>query len=103
VPAGSAGNLFWRGGVAGNPNTWDVATTTNWWTGTNLDKFSQGDSVTFDDSATTTTVTMATLVKPGLMTNNSTATYVLNGSGSLRAAALVANSQQRHLHHRQQQ
>jgi autotransporter-associated beta strand protein len=92
VPTGNAGNLFWRGGVAGNPNTWDVATTTNWFNGASLDLFSQGDSVTFDDSATTTTVTMASQVRPGFMTNNSTATYVLNGSGSLRSGTLVANS-----------
>jgi autotransporter-associated beta strand protein len=92
VPTGNAGNLLWQGGVAGNPNTWDVATTTNWLNGASLDKFSQGDSVTFDDSATTTTVTMAAQVRPGFMTNNSSATYVLNGSGSLRSGTLVANS-----------
>jgi autotransporter-associated beta strand protein len=92
VPTGNAGNLLWRGGVAGNPNTWDVATTTNWFNGASLDLFSQGDSVTFDDTATTTTVTIATQVRPGFMTNNSTANYVLNGSGSLRSGTLVANS-----------
>jgi autotransporter-associated beta strand protein len=92
VHTGTAGNLLWQGGAAGNPNIWDVSTTSNWLNGASLDKFNQGDSVTFDNSATTMTVTMAGLVRPGLMTNNSTTTYVLNGSGSLRAGTLVANS-----------
>jgi autotransporter-associated beta strand protein len=92
VHTGNAGNLLWQGGAAGNPNTWDLATTTNWLNGASLDVFNTGDSVTFDNTATTTTVTMAGLMRPGFMTNNSTATYVLNGSGSVRAATLVANS-----------
>jgi fibronectin-binding autotransporter adhesin len=92
VATGAGGNLLWQGGVAGNPNAWDVGTTTNWLNGASLDKFFQGDSVTFDDTATTTLVTMARVVKPAAMTNNSSSTYVLNGSGSLQAGTLVANS-----------
>jgi autotransporter-associated beta strand protein len=90
--AGSAGNLLWHGGVAGKPNTWDVTTTSNWLNGASLDNFYQGDAVTFDDSATTMQVTMAAQVKPASVTNNGTSTYVLNGSGSLLAGSLVANS-----------
>jgi autotransporter-associated beta strand protein len=92
LPTGTGGNLLWQGGMAGNPNTWDVNTTSNWLNGATLDKFFQGDAVTFDDTATTTLVKMATVVKPASMTNNSTSTYVLNGSGSLLAGSLVANS-----------
>jgi autotransporter-associated beta strand protein len=90
---GNAGNLLWRGGVAGNPNAWDVNTTSNWLNGASLDNFFQGDAVTFDDTASTTLVTlMSQAMKPASMTNNSTSTYVLNGSGSLLAGSLVANS-----------
>jgi autotransporter-associated beta strand protein len=92
VIATGNGNLVWQGGAAGNPNAWDVNFTSNWLNGASLDRFYQGDSVTFNDSATTTLVTMATQVKPGSITNNSTATYVLNGSGSLQAGTLVAIS-----------
>jgi autotransporter-associated beta strand protein len=91
--SGSAADLLWRGGVAGNPNTWDVNTTSNWLNGASLDNFFQGDAVTFDDTASTTLVTMAPqIMKPASMTNNSTSAYVLNGSGSLLAGSLVANS-----------
>jgi autotransporter-associated beta strand protein len=92
VPTGTGANLLWQGGVAGNLNTWDVSNTTNWLNGASLDKFYQGDSVTFDDSATTNLVTMVRPVKPAAMTNNSSSTYVLNGSVSLLAGTLVANS-----------
>jgi autotransporter-associated beta strand protein len=92
VIATGNGNLLWRGGAAGNPNAWNVNTTSNWLNGAGLDKFYQGDSVTFDDSATTTLVTMAAQVKPASITNNGTSTYTLNGSGSLLAGSLVANS-----------
>jgi autotransporter-associated beta strand protein len=92
VPTG-AGNILWRGGAAANPNAWDVNFTSNWLNGASLDRFYQGDSVTFDDTATTTQVTMTTQVKPASITNNSiVSSYVLNGSGSLVAGALVANS-----------
>jgi autotransporter-associated beta strand protein len=89
VPTG-AGSLIWRGGAAGNTNAWDVNFSSNWLNGASLDRFFQGDSVTFDDTATTTQVTMTTQVKPGSITNNG-ASYTLNGSGSLVAGALVAN------------
>jgi autotransporter-associated beta strand protein len=92
VVATGSGNILWHGGTVGNPNAWDVNTTSNWLNGVNADKFYQGDAVTFDDTATTTQVTIATQVKPATMTNNASSTYTLNGKGSLLAGTLVANN-----------
>jgi autotransporter-associated beta strand protein len=90
--SGTAGSLVWQGGVPNAPNAWDVVTTSNWLNGASLDRFFQGDSVTFDDTATTTLVTMAAQVKPASITMNPSGNYVFNGSGSLLAGTLTANS-----------
>jgi autotransporter-associated beta strand protein len=90
--SGLAGNLVWQGGAINAPNAWDVVTTSNWLNGVTLDRFFQGDSVTFDDTASTPLVTMAAQVKPASITMNPSGTYVLNGNGSLLAGTLAANS-----------
>jgi autotransporter-associated beta strand protein len=92
IATGTGGNLIWQGGAVGNTNAWDVNFSSNWLNGASLDRFYQGDLVTFDDTATTNLVTISTQVKPASITVNSTNTYVLNGSGSLLAGTLVANS-----------
>jgi autotransporter-associated beta strand protein len=89
---GTAGSLFWQGGAVNSPNAWDVVTTSNWLNGVSLDRFFQGDSVTFDDTASTTLVTMATQVKPASITMNPSGTYLFNGNGSLLAGTLAANN-----------
>jgi autotransporter-associated beta strand protein len=90
--SGTGGNLVWQGGAVNAPNAWDVVTTSNWLNGASLDRFFQGDSVTFDDTASTTLVTMAAQVKPASITMNPSGTYVFNGNGSLLAGTLAANS-----------
>jgi fibronectin-binding autotransporter adhesin len=93
--SGSAGNLVWSGGDAGDPSAWDIIQTTNWLNGATPDAFYQGDAVTFDNTGLVNLVTMAAQMKPSSITNNASGTsgtYVLNGSGSLLAGALVANN-----------
>ena len=90
--SGTAGSLVWQGGAPNAPNAWDVVTTSNWLNGASLDRFFQSDSVTFDDTATTTLVTMTAQVKPASITMNPSGNYVFNGNGSLLAGTLAANS-----------
>jgi autotransporter-associated beta strand protein len=90
--ASASANLLWSGNVAGNPNAWDINTTSNWNNGGLPDYFFQGDRVTFDDSASTTLATISKQMQPAGMTNNATGSMVLNGAGNLLAGNLVANS-----------
>jgi fibronectin-binding autotransporter adhesin len=95
--SGTAGSLVWQGGANNAPNSWDVVTTSNWLNGVSLDRFFQGDTVTFDDSATTKLVTMTTQVKPASMTVSSSEVYIFNGPGSLLAGTLAATSGDIHI------
>ena len=88
--SGGAGDLTWRGGASGSPTAWDVVTTTNWLNGGNSDYFYQGDSVTFDDSANTSQVTVTTTVKPAAITlNNASSAYTFKGPGAIFAGSLT--------------
>jgi autotransporter-associated beta strand protein len=81
--------LAWRGGAAGNPNAWDTATTANWLSGVSLDMFYAGDAVTFDDTATTSVVSLAGTQQPGTVAvANNSLHYSIGGTGSLIAGAL---------------
>jgi autotransporter-associated beta strand protein len=81
--------LVWRGGTAGNPNAWD-ATTSNWLNGASSDTFFSGDSVQFDDTATTNLVSIVGTELPGLVAvNNSSLAYTLAGAGGLSAGSLI--------------
>jgi autotransporter-associated beta strand protein len=95
--SGTAGSLVWQGGANNAPNAWDVVTTSNWLNGVSMDRFFQGDTVTFDDSATTKLVTMTTQVKPASMTVSSSGVYIFNGPGSLLAGTLAANGGDIHI------
>jgi autotransporter-associated beta strand protein len=92
IATGSGGDLFWTGADPVNPTLWNVGTTTNWLNGGTPDQFFQGDSVTFDNSGLTNLVTLVSVIKPAGMTNNATGSYILNGTGSLLAGTLAANS-----------
>ncbi len=82
--------LSWRGGAAGNPNLWDFGTTSNWFNGTSLDVFYTGDTVQFDDTSATGSVTVNSTVQPGSMTiNNSALSYTLSGPGGVTAGGLT--------------
>jgi len=75
----SAANLTWTGAVNGN---WDT-TTLNWLNGSTATAFHTGDNVTFDNTASTFTVTIVSTVAPGsvLVNNNSGFNYSFGGAG----------------------
>lgn len=76
--------VIWKGTDGVNPGLWDINTTQNWFTdSTNVaTNFLQNDVVTFDDTATTTAVTLAGAIAPSSTAfNNSTLNYSLAGSG----------------------
>ena len=73
-------SLIWTGQQNGQ---WDLSTL-NWNNSGAADKFYQGDSVTFDDTAGTAAVTLNTNVQPGsVLVNNNLLTYTFSGSGSI--------------------
>ena len=80
VSGSPAANLIWQGT---NGSAWDAATT-NWLNGPAADKFYNVDTVTFNDSSTNGTVSLAGTLQPAsvLVTNNTLA-YTLGGSGAL--------------------
>jgi fibronectin-binding autotransporter adhesin len=81
VVAGTAFNLTWSGGLAAN--AWDVNTTANWkQVAANDQKFFSADSVTFDDTGSTTpNVNLVGTVLPGSTVVNAAANYTFTGSG----------------------
>lgn len=89
---GSSASLVWEGGVAGNPNLWNNKGVANWLRGTTPDIFFLGDNVTFNDDASTGTVTVGGTVQPAAMAvDNSALAYVLNGAGTIVAGSLAKN------------
>lgn len=80
--------LTWTGTDSSNPQNWDIGTSFNWRTnGGPATTYNQLDFVTFDDTASSSTVNLTTTLTPStlLVTNNSL-TYTFNGSGSLSGA-----------------
>lgn len=69
---------IWTGTVNG---TWDINTTANW--SGHATKYSDGDNVLLDDTATgTTTITVGSQVNPGSVTlNNTSKSYSITSSG----------------------
>jgi len=83
-------------GVA-TPGQWDVATSQNWLnlTTSSPDVFDQLDTVLLDDSIMTTGATNVIAIStnltvvPGVLLNNSTTNYVINGPGSIGGGASI--------------
>ena len=72
----SGGLIQWTGGTG----TWDLNTTPNWTLGGSQTNFLLGDSVLFNDTASTGTVTLAGTLSPsGITVNNSTLAYSFAG------------------------
>jgi autotransporter-associated beta strand protein len=75
-PAGT--NLVWSGAIS---TAWDT-TTGNWLIGASAALYTNGSSVTFNDTAVNATVTIAAPVSPGAITfSNSTLNYTVSGTG----------------------
>jgi autotransporter-associated beta strand protein len=80
--------LTWSGGSA----AWDINTTANWNAGSG--KFFQGDAVTFDNTGTTTSVTLNSPVTPASVSfaNSTGHDYVISGTGSIASSVAQSGS-----------
>ena len=82
-------NLVWS---AASTNTWQVATVTNWFDGVTSNSFLQLDSVTFNDTASNTTVMLVGTNTPAAITVNSSSNYVFGGAGLISGASGLSKS-----------
>lgn len=85
----AAAPLVWKGNVSAN---WDIATTANWTLNAVASTYVDGQTVQFNDTATTANVNLSTTVSPGgVVVSNTSLSYVftsasgsgISGSGSL--------------------
>ena len=82
--------LLWHGGAAANPNLWDSGITSNWLNGATADVFYPGDTITFDDTATTGAITLpAAVVAGSMLIDNNSLNYTVTGAGSLMTGSLT--------------
>jgi hypothetical protein len=79
--------LTWVGSSPGG--IWNVDATANFHDGITADVFRNGDAVTFDASASTTSVTVVQPVSPASMTVQSAANYTFSGVGSITVQQLT--------------
>ena len=82
----NANALFWSGAASG---AWDIASTTNWFTGGTNAVYTEGDTAWFDDSASgTPNITLNTTVNPTvLIFSNVAKTYTFSGNGAIAGSA----------------
>ncbi len=80
VTGGAPLALTWDGAASGNWMTKD-AVNNDWNAG--ADTFYECDTVTFNDTATTTTVNLLGVLHPGSITVNTDAIYTFNGTGRI--------------------
>lgn len=84
--------LTWQGSDPGHPTLWDVTATANWQNSASLlDKYFQGDSVRFDDTAASTSVALVGTLTPSALTiDNPTKDFVWTGAGKLSGPTGIA-------------
>ncbi len=76
-----AANLVWRGD--GSANNWDLSTA-NWWNGSTLTLFRNGDNVIFDNSGSNNVpVNIAVEVNPAVVFVNAVRDYVFTSSAGV--------------------
>lgn len=92
VFTGSGAPLVWKGNQV-NATNWDMQVTTNWSNNGSPDRFFSGDSVTFNDTASSfkVTVTNASVSPGGTTFSNNANAYTLNG-GSIGGAGSFTKS-----------
>lgn len=83
--------LVWTGSISG---AWDINTTANWTSNGIASKYQDPDFTIFDDTATTTAITLNTTVSPTSVTfSNATKNYSISGTGSISGfAGLTKNN-----------
>jgi autotransporter-associated beta strand protein len=87
----AAASLTWKGNVSGN---WDVVNSLNWINGLSADRFYASDAVSFDDTATTGTISVANSgVSAGSVSfSNSSLAYALGGAGGIASTGVLSKS-----------
>ncbi len=70
---------------------WDVGSSLNWSNGSD-GKFFQGDSVTFNDPAVASTVTLVGALLPSAVTVNNANAYTFSGSGSIGGSSTLTKN-----------
>ncbi|MGC4016962.1 MAG: autotransporter-associated beta strand repeat-containing protein [Luteolibacter sp.] len=84
---GSAASLVWKGNVSGN---WDLNTSSNWTNGGVASSYYNFDALAFDDTATTTAVTLtAPMVPRSIVVDNSTKAYTISGQAITGTGKLI--------------
>jgi autotransporter-associated beta strand protein len=94
TPSGPA-NLTWNNtGGSGDGKTWDIGTNQNWNNGTAAATYTDGSTVTFNDTNNNNyAVTLNTTVRPASVTvNNNASVYSIGGSGSIAGTASFTKS-----------
>jgi fibronectin-binding autotransporter adhesin len=85
------GNLTWRGN--GVNNNWDVNTTADWWNGSSLVTFTNGDLVTFDNTGSNNIpVNLVGNLSPANLSVNATKDYILAGGGKLTGTVVLTKT-----------
>jgi autotransporter-associated beta strand protein len=86
---GLPASLVWRGN---NGSSWDNGTTTNWLNGATPDVFFNGDTVAFNDTASTFNVSIDATVLPNAVNLNANSDYTFAGSGGLSGIGSINKS-----------
>lgn len=89
---GIGATLTWVGGGTGNP--WDIGTSLMWNDGSVAAVYTDGDTVTLDDTGSDSpAITLTTTVSPASVTvNNTSKNYTIAGAGTLAGAMTLAKS-----------
>lgn len=84
-------NVVWRGGQPGN--LWDINTSANWLLGGIASTYTNGESVTFDNSgATNPIITIPATVSPAAVFVNSSSNYTFTGTADISDGATLTKS-----------
>jgi fibronectin-binding autotransporter adhesin len=86
---GLPASLVWRGN---NGSSWDTGTTTNWLNGATPDVFFNGDTVAFNDTASTFNVSIDATVLPNAVNVNANNDYTFVGLGALSGIGSINKS-----------
>jgi autotransporter-associated beta strand protein len=87
--SGNAASLVWSGT---NGSSWDTSTI-NWLNAGNADQYYNLDAVTFDDTSTNGSVTLAGVTQPASITvNNNSLAYTFGGNGALTGSGALTKS-----------
>ncbi len=92
VNAQPAASLTWTGN--GTSNVWDLKTTANFKNGSTADVFYNADSVTFNDTGSSSPAinVTGTLIPGAITVNNTSSAYTFAGTGSITGSARLTKN-----------